>query len=164
MRERGMYCTPADAMFAKAYAIIDELSNEVAHIEGDNRALKNRESELEALLYGLTPGGSEFLGDPEACAAFAAGQGKRVVEAIRKRNEAEARVRELEAQVAADAKVVEAASEYRKAETLFDEAFANDVPTELYWKRPVRQIDVYLKTRALDAALAARKAAPEAER
>ena len=160
MSERGMYCTPADAMFAKAYAIIDELSNEVAHIEGDNRALKNRESELEALLYGLTPGGSEFVGDPEACAAFAAGQGKRAVEAIRKRNEAEARVRELEEQAAADAGVIEAASEYVRADE-----YARGMPCPgMSVYTPGAYASRQEALSRLVAALAARKAAPEAER
>ena len=149
MGERGMYCTAADGMITKAYAIIDELSNEVAHIEGENRALKIREGELEALLYSLTPGGSEFVGDPERCAAFAAGHGKRAVEAIRKRNEAVACVRELEAQAALDAKVRNAAAGVEANAILEDD----DGPEYVVYAVPWHIIE------SLRAALAAREKA-----
>lgn len=52
---RGMYCTKADGMITKLYAardalsaVIDALSNEVAHIEGDNRALVEQARDLES--------------------------------------------------------------------------------------------------------------------
>lgn len=55
MTGRGMYCTKADGMITKLYAardalsaVIDALSNEVAHIEGDNRALVEQARDLES--------------------------------------------------------------------------------------------------------------------
>ena len=122
-----MYCTPADAMFAKAYGIIDELSNEVAHIEGDNRALKTRESELEA-------------------------------------------------QAAADAKVVEAILAERVAENDWRKSVESRERwmtyrfecTDSEWlefqeKEQSAARALHKAKLATDAALAARKAAPEAE-
>jgi len=57
-------------------------------------ALERAEA-AEALLYGLTPGGSEFAGDPARCAQWVRDRLTGVIEQVQMRKAAEARIAQI---------------------------------------------------------------------
>lgn len=127
--ERGMYSSVTSLAVAKAYAAIDKLANEVAHIEGENQELKGRVADLEAQAARQNAEFDSLLLDCDKAARL------------------------NEAQAAADAKVVEAIKQL-PLEHLFALVAAQDSRWDEAESALINAENVLA---GLDAALAARK-------
>lgn len=92
----------------------------------------------QELLEGLTPGGSEFTGDPEACAEYVKyTMGSKMViikRLVRERNEKAARIETLETAIKAVLRYISSHQVYDKdARGILERALAqdNDEPQEV---------------------------------